>query len=111
MNDNGFVFIWHLHFTSDFTPSDLNLFPKIEKKQQKKRIADIHIDIIHEAEDVLNGQEKDCFKSAIESFKHRWQKCIATDGDYAEKHCNKSAKVKPLYIRFTTRSIITPKQS
>ena len=51
INDNDFVFIEHLHFTPALAPSDFNLL--------EQYISGIHIDVIHAAEDFLNGHEKE----------------------------------------------------
>ena len=50
-------------------------------------------DVIHAVDDCLNGQEKDFFKSGIEAFKHHWEKCIDTEGDYVEKIMQQVAKI------------------
>ena len=84
IHDCGFKLIEHPPYSPDLAPSDFHLFPKL-----KTAISGTHFqsddDIIHVLDDFLNGQEKDFFKSGIEALKHRWQKCIDTEGDYVEK--------------------------
>ena len=79
----GFKLIEHPH-SPDLAPSDFHLFPKL-----KTAISGTHFqsddDVIHAVDDLLNSQEKDFFKSGTEALKHRWQKCIDTEGDYVEK--------------------------
>ena len=76
--------IEHPPYSPDLAPSDFRLFPKL-----KTAISGTHFqsddDVIHAVDDFLNGQEKDFFKSGIEALKHRWQKCIDTEGDCVEK--------------------------
>ena len=84
IHDCGFKLIEHPPYSPDLAPSDFHLFPKL-----KTPISGTHFqsddDAIHAVDDFLNGQEKDFFKSGIEALKHRWQKCIDTEGDYVEK--------------------------
>ena len=84
IHDCGFKLIEHPPYSPDLAPSDFHLFPKL-----KTAISGTHFqsddDVIHAVDDFLNVQEKDFFKSGIEALKHRWQKCIDTEGDYVEK--------------------------
>ena len=84
IHDCGFKLIDHPPNSPDLAPSDFHLFPKL-----KTAISGTHFqsddDVIHALDDFLNSQEKDFFKSGIEALKHRWQKCIDTEGDYVEK--------------------------
>ena len=84
IHDCGFKLIEHPPYSPDLAPSDFHLFPKL-----KTSISGTHFqsddDVIHAVDDFLNGQEKDFFKSGIECLKHRWQKCIDTEGDHVEK--------------------------
>ena len=84
IHDCGFKLIEHPPYSPDLAPSDCHLFPKL-----KTAISGTHFqsddDVIHAVDDFLDGQEKDFFKSGIEALKHRWQKCIDTEGDYVEK--------------------------
>ena len=84
IHDCGFKLIEHPPYSPDLAPSDFHLFPKL-----KTAIFGTHFqsddDVIHAVDDFLNGQEKDFFKSGTEALKHRWQKCIDTEGDYVEK--------------------------
>ena len=84
IHDCGYKLIKHPPYSPDLAPSDFHQFPKL-----KTTISGTHFqsddDFIHAVDDSLNGQEKDFFKSGIEALKHRWQRCIATEGDYVEK--------------------------
>ena len=81
IHDCGFKLIEHPPYSADLAPSDFHLFPKL-----KLAISGTHFhDVIHAVDDFLNGQEKDFFKSGNGALKHRWQKCIDTEGDYVEK--------------------------
>ena len=84
IHDCGFKLIEHPPYSPTLAPSDFHLFPKL-----KTAISGTHLqsddNVIHAEDDFLNGQEKDFFKSGIEALKHRWQKCIDTEGDYVEK--------------------------
>ena len=84
IHDCGFKLFEHPPYSSDLAPSDFHLFPNL-----KTAISGTHFqsddDVIRAVDNFLNGQEKDFFKSGIEALKHRWQKCIDTEGDYVEK--------------------------
>ena len=84
IHDYGFKLVEHPPYSPDLAPSVFHLFPKL-----KTAISGTHFqsddDVIHAVDDFLNGQEKDFFKSGIGALKHRWQKCIDTEGDYIEK--------------------------
>ena len=83
IHDYGFKLVEHPPYSPDLAPSVFHLFPKL-----KTVISDTHFqsddDVIHAVDDFLNGQEKDFFKSGTGALKHRWQKCIDTEGDYIE---------------------------
>ena len=84
IHDCGFKLIEHPPYSTDMALSDFHLFPKL-----KTAISGTHFqsddDVIHAVDNFLNGQEKDFFKNGTEALKHRWQKCIDTEGDYVEK--------------------------
>ena len=92
IHDCGFKLIEHPPYSPDLAPSEFHLFPKL-----KIAISGTHFqsndDVINAVDDFLNGQEKNFFKSGTEALKHRWQKCIDTEGDYVEKLCNRFAKI------------------
>ena len=84
IHDCGFNLIEHPPYSPDLAPSDFHLFPKL-----KAAISGTHFqsddDVILAVDGFLNSQDKEFFKSGIEALKHRWQKCIDTEGDYVEK--------------------------
>ena len=67
IHDCGFKLIEHPLHSPDLAPSDFHLFPKL-----KTAISGTHFqsddDVIHAIDDILNGQEKDFFKSGIEAL-------------------------------------------
>ena len=101
IHDCCFKLIEHPPYSPDMAPSDFHLFPKL-----KTAISATHFqsddDVIHAVDDFLNGQEKDFFKSGIEALKHRWQKCIDTEGIMLKNNATGSPKFIPFNTRLTT---------
>ncbi|KAK3093201.1 hypothetical protein FSP39_012568 [Pinctada imbricata] len=84
IHDCGLTFIEHPPYSPDLAPSNFHLFSKLKAAISGTNFQSDD-DVILAVDGFLTSQDKKFFKSGNEALKHRWQKCIDTEGDYVEK--------------------------
>ena len=70
--------------SSDVAPADFYLFPKLKFSLKGYRYDSIE-DIQANMERVLNTLRKENFQECFQKWKHRWSRCVQTQGDYFEE--------------------------
>lgn len=74
----------HPPYSPDLAPSDFFLFPNLKKNIKGKRWASIS-DLKSATIDWLEHQDKSFFRSGLEGWRSRMDKCMMLQGDYVEK--------------------------
>lgn len=74
----------HPAYSPDLAPCDFHLFPDLKKWLGGKRFND-NSEVIDAVNGYFEGLDADYFKNGILALEHRWEKCIALEGDYVEK--------------------------
>lgn len=70
-------------YSPDLAPADFFLFPKLKSTLKGRRFDSI--DAIKESSlEQLRAIPKEAYKSAFQSWKHRWQRCVVSKGEYFE---------------------------
>ena len=71
-------------YSPDLTPSDYFLFPNLKKSLAGQIFANND-----KVESAVNGYFEEFdgsyYKQGVEDIEYRWEKCIASQGDYVEK--------------------------
>ena len=70
-------------YSPDIAPADFYLFPKLKFSLKGKRFDSIE-DIQANTASVLNTLEKKKFQECFQKWKHRWSRCVQSEGDYFE---------------------------
>ena len=81
----GFEVLPHPPYSSDMTPSDFYLFPKLKSNLRGTQFGS-NEGVIEAVNEYLGDQEKDFYLEGISKLEQRWTKCIALKGDYIEKY-------------------------
>ncbi|XP_055306592.1 histone-lysine N-methyltransferase SETMAR-like, partial [Sitodiplosis mosellana] len=74
----------HPAYSPDLAPCDFHLFPNLKKWLGGKRFNDDD-EVIVAVNGYFGGLDADHYKTGILALEHRWEKCIASGGDYVEK--------------------------
>jgi hypothetical protein len=85
-----------LPYSSDLTPSDFNLFPRLKIFLDRLRFFTTE-ELIAEVEKYFAGLEECHFRDWIKALEHRWTKCSSLQGDYVENK-NSSTKVRQFFL-------------
>ena len=79
-----FVLLEHPPYSPNLSLSDYHLFPAL-----KRALSGHHFEtddeVMRAVEDCCSEQEPSFFASGIRALESRWEKCVATNGDYVEK--------------------------
>lgn len=74
----------HPPYSPDLAPSDFFLFPKL-----KSHIKGIHWGSLSEVKaaviDWFRSNDQSFYRNGLEGWRHRYEKCLALDGEYVEK--------------------------
>lgn len=70
-------------YSPDIAPADFYLFPKLKFSLKGHRFDSIE-DIQANTEKVLNTLKKEHFQECFQKWKHRWNRCVQSEGDYFE---------------------------
>jgi hypothetical protein len=70
-------------YSTDLAPCDFYLFPKLTLTMKGKRFASI-AEIEAATTTRLKGLTKDDFQVCFKKWQERWNKCVASQGDYFE---------------------------
>jgi hypothetical protein len=77
----------HPPYSSDFSPCDFWLFPKLKTALKSHRFSDI-ADIQGHATTILQSISEEEFQKCFEQCEHRLTKCISAQGDYFKGNSN-----------------------
>jgi len=70
-------------YSPDLAPADFFLFPKLKRSLKGRRFQTVD-EIKEKTTELLNTFTKEEFPGAFDQWKHRWEKCVASQGDYFE---------------------------
>lgn len=84
IHELGFEVLPHPPYSPDLAPCDFHLFPDLKKWLGGKRFID-NSEVIVAVNGYFDGLDTEYFKNGISAIEHRWEKCIAMNGDYVEK--------------------------
>ena len=84
IHDCGFQLVPHPPYSPDLAPSDFHLFPNLKKDLAGQRFTTDE-EVIDAVDSYLEDQPKNFYCSSIEAVRHRWRKCVDSQGDYVEK--------------------------
>ena len=84
LNDLRFELLPYSPYSPDLAPSDFYLFADLKKMLQGKRFSSDD-EVIAATEAYFEAKDKSFYKKCIESFKKRWNDCIAMEGDYVDE--------------------------
>ena len=70
-------------YSPDIAPADFYLFPKLKFSLKGHRFDSIE-DIQANKERVLNTLKKENFQECFQKWKHCWNRCVQSQGDYFE---------------------------
>ncbi|GFU48953.1 uncharacterized protein TNCV_3209381 [Trichonephila clavipes] len=82
LTKHGTIQVAHLSYSPDMS-SDFFLFPKIKNTLKERRFQDIET-IKQNLTQQLQAIPKSEFQKRFEDWKHRWAKCVITNGAYFE---------------------------
>jgi hypothetical protein len=77
------VIVPHPPYAPDLASCDFASFPKLKMKL-KRRFQTVS-DIQSESQVVLDSMKENDFQGASEAWKHRWDHCIQSQGDFFER--------------------------
>ena len=80
----GYELLPHPPYSPDLAPSDFHLFPRLKKHLRGRRFDDDG-ELTAAVEGWLGDQDVDFYRSGINDWKTRWDKCVELEGDYVEK--------------------------
>lgn len=80
---NGMTVIPQPPYSPDLAPADFFLFPKLKRPMKGKRFQSVD-EIKEKSLEQLNSISQDEFSGSFTQWKHRWEKCIASQGEYFE---------------------------
>lgn len=80
---NGMTVIPQPPYSPDLAPADFFLFPKLKRPMKGKRFESVD-DIQEKSLEQLHTISQDDFSKSFTQWKHRWEKCIASQGEYFE---------------------------
>lgn len=80
---NGMTVIPQPPYSPDLAPADFFLFPKLKRPMKGKRFESVD-EIQEKSLEQLNSISQDEFSGSFTQWKHRWEKCIASQGEYFE---------------------------
>ena len=80
----GFQLLNHLPYSPDLAPSDYHMFRSL-KDSLRGQTFDSDEEVIHAINGWFEQQDKKFFMDGVKSLAHRWEKCVALEGDYIEK--------------------------
>ena len=73
----------HPPYSPDLAPADFFLFPKLKTTLKGRRFRTIE-EIQENATRELRAITESAFKEVFQQWKKRWERCIASRGDYLE---------------------------
>lgn len=73
----------HPPYSPDLAPADFFLFPKLKTTLKGRRFQTIE-EIQENAIQALRAITASAFQEAFQQWKKRWERCIASRGDYFE---------------------------
>lgn len=80
---NSMVSLPHAPYSPDLAPCDFFLFPRMKRGMKGRRFDSIE-EVKIKTREELAGITEDEFKKCFEQWKHRWDKCITSSGEYFE---------------------------
>ena len=80
----GYELLPHPPYSPDLAPSDFHLFPRLKKHIRGRRFQDDD-ELTAAVEGFLGDQDVEFFRSGINDWLTRWEKCVNVEGDYVEK--------------------------
>ena len=80
----GYELLPHPPYSPDLAPSDFHLFPRLKKHLRGRRFDDDG-ELTAAVEGWLGDQDVDFYRSGINDWITRWDKCVELEGDYVEK--------------------------
>ncbi|GFX02083.1 mariner Mos1 transposase [Trichonephila clavipes] len=83
LTKHGTIQAAHPPYSPDMSPPDFFLFPKIKNTLKGHRFQDIET-IKQNSTQQLQAIPKSEFQKGFEDWKHRWAKCVTTNGVYFE---------------------------
>ena len=84
VREYGYELLPHPPYSPDLAPSDFHLFPRLKKHLRGRRFDDDG-ELTAAVEGWLGDQDVDFYRSGINDWKTRWDKCVELEGDYVEK--------------------------
>ena len=79
-----YEFVSHPSYFPDFSPSDYDLFPNLNRWLQEKRFSS-NDEVIHETEAYFAELNESHYHKDITMLEDRWTNCIAIGGFYVEE--------------------------
>ena len=83
LTDNNMTVVPIPPYSPDLAPSDFFLFPKLKMKLKGRRFQLLE-EIQAELQAVLNTLQENDFQECFKNWKHHWDRCQASEGDYFE---------------------------
>lgn len=84
INELGYELLPHPPYSPDLAPCDYHLFSNLKKWLGGKKFND-NAEVIDAVNGYFEGLDNEHYKNGILAIEHRWEKCIALNGDYIEK--------------------------
>jgi len=80
----GFELLSHPPYSPDLAPSDYHVFRSLKDSLRGQRFG-CDEEVIHATNDWFELQDEKFFVDGVKSLAHRWEKCVALEGNYVEK--------------------------
>jgi [histone H3]-lysine36 N-dimethyltransferase SETMAR len=80
---NNMITLPHPAYSPDLAPCDFFLFPRLKKNLKGKRFVDVN-EVEEKSQAALNSISKIEFKKCFDTWEHRLEKCINSQGNYFE---------------------------
>ena len=84
IRESGFELLSHPPYSPDLAPSDYQVFRSLKDSLRVQRFG-CDEEVVHVINDWFKVQDEKFFVYGVNSLVHRWQKCVALEGDYIEK--------------------------
>ena len=84
IRESKFELLSHPPYSPDLALSDYHVFRSVKNSLRGQRLGCDEA-VVHAINDWFKVQEKEFFVDGVNSLVHRWEKCVALEGDYIEK--------------------------
>ena len=84
IRESKFELLSHPPYSPDLAPSDYHVFRSLKDSLRGQRFG-CDEEVVHVINDWFKVHDEKFFVAGVNSLVHRWEKCVALEGDHIEK--------------------------